>query len=255
MSIYVTRTDDPKIMGVAHAIEKVIGEAFFFDLNTVSMFDFMERKKPKLVLLEAKDIPKAHIEYVKADYPDTKFVLFANGSYPIRGPFDLVINTKDKDHEWYLPSLVDTVLCSNGDYSQHLACDFAMFTDHIDPDNQILKEWLEILGQEFSLKLFGNKKIDCSYYAGQLQQDNVKHLYKSIKGLLMVEDSNVENCLANSVAPIKYSFTKDGEYDWDNLKTLGDICGRVLKDNKDSYGETSGTYIEFVERIKEGLGI
>ena len=57
------------------------------------------------------------------------------------------------------------------------------------------------------------------------------------------------------LVPIKYSFAKEGEYDWDNLKTLGDICGRVLKDDKESYGEAAGTYIEFVKRIKERLGI
>ena len=254
MSIYVTRTNDPKVMGVAHAIEQVIGEAFFFDLNITSMFDFMETKKPKLVLLEAKDIPKAHIEYVKADYPNTKFILFTNGPYD-NTVFDLVINTKDESNEWYLPNLVDTVLSCDGAEVDHLKCDFAIFTDSLDAENAILKEWLEILGQEFNLKLFGSKKIDCTYYAGGVQQENIKNIFKSIKGLIMVEDSNVGNCLANSVAPIMYSFTKDGEYDWDNLKTLRDICGKVLKDNKSSYGEPAGTYIDFVKRIKEGLGI
>jgi len=252
--IYVTMTNDARVRGVAHAIERVIGEAFFFDLNTTSMFDLMETKKPKIVLLETKDIEKSYIDYVKADYPDTKFILFS--SVPYENPsFDLIINLTDESSEWYLPNLVDTILCCDGIEMEHLKCDFAMFTDSLDTENVMLREWLEILGQQYNLKLFGSKKVDSTYYAGNVQTDNIRNVYKSAKGIIMVEDSNVQNCLANSVAPIKYSFVKDGEYDWDNLKTLGDICGRVLKENKSSYGEASGTYIEFVERMKEGLGL
>lgn len=254
MNIYVTKTNDPKVLGVAHAIEEVVGEAFFFDLNTTSMFDLLETKRPEIVLLETKDLPKAHLEYAKAEYPATKFILFNDRDSQTQA--DLVIDLKNKSSNWYLPNLVDTAICTDGQETPFLKCDFAMFTDNVDQENVILKEWLEILGQRFNIKLFGSKKIDCSYYAGNITQENIKNVYSSVKGLIMVENSNFENCLANGIAPVPYSNTKNFEYSWDNLDSLCSCCEKVLNETKDFYSErTAGTYIEFVNRIKEELKI
>lgn len=257
MSIYVTKTNDPKLLGIAHAMEAVIEEAFFFDLNTLDMFDFIQKKKPKVVLLEMKDIEKCHINYVKQEYPDIKFILFNKGAFSLEEDiFDLVINTTiDREGEMYLPNLVDTTICRGGEEKRSLKCDFAMFTDRVDDNNPVLCEWLEILGQAFNLKVFGSKKIDCSYYLGDILEENIKNLYKSTKGLIMVEDSNIENCIENNIAPINYSYSKDGEYEWDSLDKLMTKCEKVLNENKTSYGKTKGTYIDFVNRIREELKI
>lgn len=259
MSVYITNSSHPKVIGLAQAIEDSGVEAYFWDNGNPSIFDLISKKNPSAVFLNNKSIIDESHVYAKEEYPDIKFILLDEYGETNDLGFDLVINlVKEKEGQWFLDSLANSVQYEGGNYVEEFESDFVVFTDDLD-ERFVL--WIEGLGSTCRLKAYGKKKIPSVYYLGRPAPDEYKDILASTNVVVAFEDNWKMNSIVSDVLPFCYSHDKKMPYEFstfEELKALTDNYNEAQarswkKKMKKEYGDL--TYSSFVEKLKEEIKI
>jgi len=157
--IYFSTSNHPKIVGLAQSMQLVEADSHWLDSSSTVIFDLLGTVGPDVVFLKDDDYKIEHIEYAKADFPDTKFVLLTekNETHEI---WDAVIYLNDDTNELFLPHLAHD-LYSNGTANKIHETDILVISNNIDIENQNILKWIFSIASKYRLKIYGDQKVMC----------------------------------------------------------------------------------------------
>ncbi|NVM35954.1 MAG: hypothetical protein HWN81_10180 [Candidatus Lokiarchaeota archaeon] len=255
MRIYFTLTNNPKIIGIAQAIEKLINEAFFVDFKKQNIFDFIEVSKPDLLFINSTDLNNTYIDYVRKENPNLKLCLIKEQFTDpnIDKLFDYTINTFNKTLDNYLPYLHnDNIITNEGIFENKFESDFT-FISNIQNQSLDLVKGLDLIGDNFNLKIFGKYKIKSPYYIGNVTESDYKHIFKSTKGLISLNDEWDMSCIASNIVPISFNMSDKKDYQWSNIEELFNVCKEIFSGNQFKIDGTFNTYKNYAKTIIEEM--
>jgi len=257
MKIYFTVTNNPKIIGLAQAIEKLINEAFFIDLKKQNIFDFIEISKPDLLFVDSSNLDHIYIDYVKKENPNIKICLIKD---QLTNPkfdelFDYVINMINEEKDNYMPFLHnDVMITDEGKFDKKFNSDFIFISNKSNVSIDIINT-LNLIGDKFNLKIIGKHKINSPYYIGNISEAEYNNVFKSTKGVISLDDEWDMTCMFSDILPISFSMQDDKrEYQWRNPKELFYICKDAANKEKEFKIEKNiKTYKDYAKMIIEEM--
>lgn len=259
MKICVTRSPNPKIVGMAQALSSIINNAqFLYWDSNAPIFKILKEVAPDVVFFTPDDIEEQHLVYCKAESPNTKFVLIEDKEPVQYEHIDFKISLINQNEKYYLDYLADPTLFSNGESNEQLACDFLIFSSPVMQDKNI-SGWINTICSNYNVKIFGNA-FSSPYYLGAIDVIDVKHAIQSCKGLIALNNEWYFNTLMNKKIPMCLGSNSNNnkKFIFNNFTELKEMCDKVIAGDIQIANEDFGvenTHIAFANKVKEGLGI
>lgn len=252
MKIFINHSNDSRVFGLTQALNHTDDLALWIPENP-PIFDLLENHEADILILDDESIIKAHINFVKKEYPNIKIVR-------INGELDLDKKISDAiDLDISIPYLINEHLHIGGKVEEQFSTDLLIITDGLPEDEgDVLLRVIDTLGYKYRLKVYGNKTIKSPYYLGMLRQDEYKNVLASTKAMILFKEEWVYPCLANNIVPIG----KNDKTAFTNIEELCILCEKVLN-NQDSdiraelskVDLSSLTYTFFAEDLKRRLNV
>lgn len=257
MRIYFTATDNPKIIGFAQAIEKLINEAFFVNFKTQNIFDFIELSKPDLLFVDSSSLDYIYIDYVKQENPNIKICLIKDKPTDPKFDhfFDYIINIFNEREDNFMPFLHnDVMITDEGKFDKKFDSDFIFISNSLKTSMNI-NNILNLIGDNFNLKIVGKYKVNSPYYIGNIGEADYNNVFKSTAGIISLNDEWDMTCKSSDVLPISFNINDDKEkYQWSNTKELFAICKNVVnKTEQFKIEKNIKTYKDYAKTIIEEM--
>jgi hypothetical protein len=257
MRIYFTATDNPKIIGFAQAIEKLINEAFFVNLRKQNIFDFIEISKPDLIFVDSSSLDYIYIDYVKAENPNIKICLIKDKPTDPKFDhlFDYIINAFNEKEENFMPFLHnDVMITDEGKFDNKFDSDFIFISNTLKTSMDI-NNILNLIGDNFNLKIIGKHKVNSPYYIGNIGEADYNNVFKSTKAIISLNDEWDMTCLSSEILPISFNIKDEKkEYQWNNTQELFSICKKVVNKTQEFKIEKNiKTYKDYAKMIIEEM--
>jgi hypothetical protein len=264
MSIFISESMHPKIMGLAQGLESLGLQVNSRNSKSTPLFDFIEEAKPQAFFLNNEDIVQKEVKFAIWEYPDIKWIWLREELADINtSELDLVVNLNDSlmaaEDDISLPFLGNEVLYGEGKYDPQLATDLLIFSDRLDVKNESLISWINQLGTEFRLKIFGLQRVPSVYYLGQLHRAQYKDAIASAKIVVGFDEEWHYNTLMNGVTSLHFIRTDKDLCEWqfEDYKTLVQKCRTYLLDLSQypQYDKLNDSlmYKSVAQKIKERL--
>ena len=257
MKICITRSLNPKIIGITNALNALMVNTnmVFWDSN-IPLMKMMNDVSPDILFFTNKDLTPNHLEYCRKSFPNTKFVLIDqnNNEYDV----DLKISLINKLDEKYLDFLADNILYNNGEYKEKFKSDFCIMSNQSMSENKLLMRWINTIGENFNIKIFGHP-VNSAYYLGNIQLEHIKHIIASSKGIIMCDTEWYNNAIANNRIPICFwGKSINPKYTFNTYEELHNLCNNIVQNkiriSQEDIDPTK-TYLYFVEKIIRELSL
>tara|TARA_R100001163_G_scaffold1295_2_gene1964 strand:+ start:40201 stop:40965 length:765 start_codon:yes stop_codon:yes gene_type:complete len=249
-NIFFSSSSHPKIMGVAQGMQGNAKESRWFE-NSLPIFDLLEAEKPDLVFFKDNDYPLQHIEYAKKDFPNTKFGLFTELEEDHEF-FDITINILNENHRNYLPYLANTYY-SGGKKNEIYETDILMISNNVNLENETLLKWIFSIATKYRMKIYGENKVQCPYYLGNVGIESFKDLIASTKIMIMLNEEWLQTALLNDKVPLLFSNNPSNHCEFSTYSQLDELCNLHINHDMESTKITPKTYLDFCNKILEEL--
>lgn len=266
MNIYISHSDNPKIIGLA---QSMIGleNPFFWSTDNPPIFDLMEGeedKKPDIMFLSTKDILKSKISIVKDYHPELKVVWLKEDESKLEKELyeslDLVIDLVNKDAETFLAYLINHIHI-NGEKNSLYESDFVIFNDNLDVNNTKFLQVCDSIGYNFRLKIYGPKQMRSPFYLGLPKPSDYKDIFKSNKAIILFDDRWFYTAIKNETIPLVFKQPKATKtWEFSTYTELHDLCQQIISSDAEKIKTelakvdlSNKTYKDFYLNIKEKL--
>jgi hypothetical protein len=206
MKIITPKSNDVKTNGIKYAIG-----SWNWDQDVINIFDMIQEVKPDVILLPRSYVLQnfqttKSIWYAMEEFhpQGIKFILLQDSnisllekeilSSEIAQDFDLIIDLNDFHYA------LDQRF-TNGTRCSKFECDISVFTQNL-TDQHI--EWINRLGDNHRIKIFGPQKIDSVYYLGSLLSTEYKDVLASSTKHVMFSLEWFYPAVVNNAQPLYF---------------------------------------------------
>lgn len=246
-NIFIYKNDSSRVLSLAESLSE---NANVKMIDGISLFDLLEYQKPSIVFLNDNTCPKEHVEYAKQDFPETKFVLITEtNNDPTE--YDLVIHLNDNGQGMFLGYLANQNFYTDNvseELKQLYKSDILYISDDYS-GNQYILDIIKSLSENYTVKVYGKKRLVCNSYLGSCNRSDYKNIIGSTNIMLLFDKKLLNTAMLCKKIPLVYSQTPINEYEFSDYAQLLD----VIKNCKPIGDFKLETYKDFCEKMLQEL--
>jgi len=189
--IFCVAAEDPKIIGIAAALQAQPWH------NSFPLFDVMVEHEPDMFLLRPEDMINNDAILAQKEFPNTRFIFLKNEPDVSSSSYNHI----ETLNLWEIPYLASTTLYGGGQPDRKFDADISVFSDSL---NEGHVDWISDLFEDFTVKIYGSKKLITPLYLGRLDRQEYKTALASSSMNLVFDSQWEHNALLNNCHPIIY---------------------------------------------------